>query len=112
MSTEVIPTPKPVLTLYELEDDLAALANTFEMVEEGKARQMILDEIGRALRQAKEKRDALVGSCGTAMRNRGSPIRRSSGSRPGAIALPSSRRNWSNTSSGSSISSPFRTGAG
>jgi Gp157 protein len=61
MSTEVIPAAKPVLTLYELEDDLAALANTFEMVEEAEARQMILDEIGRALRQAKEKRDALVG---------------------------------------------------
>jgi len=61
MQTELIPAPKAAPTLYELEDSLAALANTFEMVEEAEAKQLILDEIGRALRQVKEKRDALVG---------------------------------------------------
>jgi uncharacterized protein with GYD domain len=61
MATELIPAPKPALTLYEIEDNLAALANTFELVEEAEARQLILDEIGSALRLAREKRDALVG---------------------------------------------------
>ena len=60
MPTELIPAPQSALTLYEVEDNLAALANTFEMVDEGEARQLILDEIGRALRLAKEKRDAVV----------------------------------------------------
>jgi Siphovirus Gp157 len=61
MATELIPAPQPALTLYEVEDNLAALANTFELVEEAEARQLILDEIGSALRLAREKRDALVG---------------------------------------------------
>ena len=61
MATELIPAPQPALTLYEIEDNLAALANTFELVEEAEARQLILDEIGNALRLAREKRDALVG---------------------------------------------------
>lgn len=61
MQTELVPTPKAALTLYELEDNLAALANTFELVEEAEAKQVILEEIGRALRQVKEKRDAVVG---------------------------------------------------
>ncbi|HYM08783.1 MAG TPA: siphovirus Gp157 family protein [Terriglobales bacterium] len=61
MQTNVVPAPKTALTLYELEDNLAALANTFELVEEAEAKQLILEEIGRALRQVKEKRDALVG---------------------------------------------------
>jgi len=61
MATELIPSPQPALTLYEVEDNLAALANTFELVEEAEARQLILEEIGNALRRAREKRDALVG---------------------------------------------------
>jgi len=60
MSTELIPVPKPALTLYEVEDNLEALANTIELVEEVEAKELILDEIGRALRQAKDKRDAVV----------------------------------------------------
>jgi len=60
MSTELIPVPKPALTLYEVEDNLEALANTIELVEEVEAKELILDEIGRALRQAKDKRDAIV----------------------------------------------------
>jgi len=61
MPTELVPAPQRVLTLYEVEDNLAALANTFDLVEEAEARQMILAEIGRALRQAQDKRDAVVG---------------------------------------------------
>jgi len=61
MATELIPAPQPALTLYEIEGNLAALANTFELVDEAEARQLILDEIGSALRLAREKRDALVG---------------------------------------------------
>ena len=61
MATELVPIPKAGLTLYEVEDNLAALANTFEVVEEAEAKQLILDEIGQALRRVKEKRDAVVG---------------------------------------------------
>jgi hypothetical protein len=60
MQTNLMLTSKSALTLYELEDNLAALANTFEMVE-GEAREIILEEIGQALRCVKDKRDALVG---------------------------------------------------
>jgi hypothetical protein len=60
MATQLISAPKNTLTLYEIEDNLAALANTFEMAEGAEDRQMILDEIGRTMRQAKDKRDAVV----------------------------------------------------
>ena len=61
MATELVPIQKTGLTLYEVEDNLAALANTFEVVEEAEAKRLILDEIGQALRRVKEKRDAVVG---------------------------------------------------
>jgi len=61
MATELIPIQKTGLTLYEVEDNLAALANTFEVVEEAEAKRLILDEIGQAIRRVKEKRDAVVG---------------------------------------------------
>jgi len=61
MLTELVPIQKTGLTLYEIEDNLAALANTFEVVEEAEAKQLILDEIGQALRRVKDKRDAVVG---------------------------------------------------
>ena len=60
MATELVPTPKSSITLYEIEDNLAALANTFEVVEGEEIKQILLDEIGRALWQAQEKRDAVV----------------------------------------------------
>ena len=60
MATELVPTPKTSVTLYEIEDNLAALANTFEVVEGEEIKQILLDEIGRSLWQAKEKRDAVV----------------------------------------------------
>ena len=61
MATELVPIRKTGLTLYEVEDNLAALANTFEVVEEAEAKRLILDEIGQAIRRVKEKRDAVVG---------------------------------------------------
>jgi ribosomal 50S subunit-associated protein YjgA (DUF615 family) len=60
MLTELVPMRKTGLTLYEIEDNLAALANTFEVIEEAEAKQLILDEIGQALRRVREKRDAVV----------------------------------------------------
>ena len=60
MATELVPTPKTSVTLYEIEDNLAALANTFEVFEGEEIKQILLDEIGRSLWQAKEKRDAVV----------------------------------------------------
>ncbi len=60
MATELVPTPKSSVTLYEIEDNLAALANTFEVVEGEEIKQILLDEIGHSLWQAKEKRDAVV----------------------------------------------------
>jgi hypothetical protein len=60
MATELVPTPRTGATLYEIEDNLAALANTFEVVEGEEIKQILLDEIGRALWQVKEKRDAVV----------------------------------------------------
>ena len=60
MVTELVPMQKTGLTLYEIEDNLSALANTFEVVEEAEAKRLILDEIGQALRRVKEKRDAVV----------------------------------------------------
>jgi hypothetical protein len=60
MATEMIPAPQSTLTLYELEDNLVALADTFEIVDCAEERQLILDEIGQALRRTKEKRDAVV----------------------------------------------------
>ena len=47
MVPELVPVQKSGLTLYEIEDNLAALANTFEVVEEAEAKQLILDEIGQ-----------------------------------------------------------------
>jgi hypothetical protein len=61
MATELVPIQKTGLTLYEVEDNLASLANTFEVVEEAEAKRLILDEIGQAIRRVKEKRDAVVG---------------------------------------------------
>ena len=47
-------------TLYELEDNLQGLADCMSSADELAAREVILDEIGQALRRTKEKRDAVV----------------------------------------------------
>lgn len=52
--------PSPACTLYELEDNLAALVNSIELAEEPSARESILEEIGQTLRRTAEKRDAVV----------------------------------------------------
>src|SRR5580704_17314913 len=60
MATELIrPQPNPC-TLYELEDNLEAFANTIDLAEDEPARRLIVDEIGQALRKTTEKRDAVV----------------------------------------------------
>ena len=60
MATELVKSPTNTCTLYELEDNLQALANSIAMAEDEPTRQIILDEIGQALRRTKEKRDAVV----------------------------------------------------
>src|SRR5580704_8086538 len=47
-------------TLYELEDNLQALVNSIDLAEEPSARELILEEIGEALRKTAEKRDVVV----------------------------------------------------
>jgi hypothetical protein len=60
MEADLIRAPKTSLTLYDFEDNLASLASTLELAEEAGAKEMIMEEIGQALRQAQEKRDAVV----------------------------------------------------
>src|SRR6202158_2045522 len=60
MATELMKSPANACTLYELEDNLQALANSIALAEDEHTRQLILAEIGHALRRTKEKRDAVV----------------------------------------------------
>ncbi len=60
MATELIPRQRNGCTLYDLEDNLEAFANTADLAEDEPTRRLILEEIGQALRRAKEKRDAVV----------------------------------------------------
>ena len=60
MTKQLVPTGTNSCTLYELEDSFRALVNSIDLAEEASAREMILEEIGQALRTIKEKRDAVV----------------------------------------------------
>jgi hypothetical protein len=60
MANELVKSPANACTLYELEDNLQALANSIALAEDDGARQLILGEIGQALRKTKEKRDAVI----------------------------------------------------
>ena len=60
MANELVKSPGNACTLYELEDNLQALANSIALAEDESARQLILGEIGQALRKTKEKRDSVV----------------------------------------------------
>jgi hypothetical protein len=60
MATELVRTQPNACTLYEFEDNLEAYANTVDLAEDEPTRHLILEEIGQALRRAKEKRDAVV----------------------------------------------------
>jgi hypothetical protein len=60
MTNDLVKSPANACTLYELEDHLQALANSIALAEDEPTRQIILDEIGHALRRTKEKRDAVV----------------------------------------------------
>ena len=59
MPSELVKATKSC-TIYELEDNLAALVNSVDLVGDENARLMILEEIGAALKQTREKRDAVV----------------------------------------------------
>ena len=60
MTNELVPTQASQCTLYEVEDCLAAFANTIDLAPDEPTRQLVLEEIGQALRRAKDKRDAVV----------------------------------------------------
>jgi ribosomal 50S subunit-associated protein YjgA (DUF615 family) len=60
MGNTLVLTQAAACTLYEIEDSLAAFANTVDMAPDEPTRQLVLDEIGHALRKAKDKRDAVV----------------------------------------------------
>lgn len=60
MATELVKSPANACTLYELEDNLQALANSIALAEDEPTRQIILDEFGQALRRTKEKRDSVA----------------------------------------------------
>ena len=60
MVAELSTTQAGHCTLYELEDNLQALVNTIDVVEERSTRALILQEIGEALPQTQAKRDAVV----------------------------------------------------
>ncbi len=60
MATEPIRPQLNACTLYELEDNLEAFANTVDLAEDEPTRRLILVEIGLALRRTKEKRDSVV----------------------------------------------------
>ncbi len=59
MGADLIPATQRA-TLYELEDNLEAFANTLDLAPDEPSRRIILEEIGQALRRAKEKRDSVV----------------------------------------------------
>jgi hypothetical protein len=60
MANELVTTQAHSCTLYDLEDSLQALANSIALAEDQSAREIILGEIGEALRKTRDKRDAVV----------------------------------------------------
>lgn len=60
MTSEIVSLRPNNCTLYDLEESLAAFVETLELAPNEPARQLVLDEIGQALRKAKDKRDAVV----------------------------------------------------
>src|SRR5215467_731178 len=60
MATELARAESSQCTLYEIEDSLAAFADTVDLAPDEPTRQLVLEEIGQALRKAKDKRDAVV----------------------------------------------------
>jgi hypothetical protein len=60
MGNALVRTQSNNCTLYEIEDSLAAFANTIDLASDEPTRQLVLDEVGQALRKAKDKRDAVV----------------------------------------------------
>jgi hypothetical protein len=60
MQLELIKTGTTCCTVYQLEDNLAALVNTLDLAEGPEARAAVLDAIGESVRAARDKRDRVV----------------------------------------------------
>ena len=60
MTQELISAPTNSCTLYALEDNLQAWANSLDATDQESSRQEILHEVGHAVQQVREKRDAVV----------------------------------------------------
>ena len=60
MTQELVSARAGSCTLYKLEDDLQAWVNSLEGEEQDSSRKEILDGIGKAVQQAREKRDGVV----------------------------------------------------
>jgi len=60
VASELVRTQANNCTLYEIEETLAAFADAVDLAADEPIRQLVLDEIGRSLRMAKDKRDAVV----------------------------------------------------
>ena len=106
MATELIRRQVNTCTLYELEDNLEAFANTIDLADDEPTRRFILDEIGHALRRAKDKRDVVLPSCGICEMHKSSPTPRSRGFKRRKRASRRSSSNWSAMWFMSSSSSP------
>jgi hypothetical protein len=60
MTNEIVRTQPNNCTLYEIEDTLSAFVETVDLAPDDATRQLVLEEIGQAVRKAKDKRDAVV----------------------------------------------------
>jgi Gp157 protein len=60
MATTLATTRSNQCTLYEIEGTLQVLIDTIDLAADESGRQLVLDEIGHALRRTKEKRDSVV----------------------------------------------------
>ncbi len=60
MTNELVRTQANNCTLYDLEDTLAAFVETVDLAPADAMRQLVLDEIGQAVRKVKDKRDSVV----------------------------------------------------
>ena len=60
MANELVRAQASPCTLYEIEDSLAAFADTIDLAPDEPMRQLVLEEIGQALRKARDKRDRVV----------------------------------------------------
>src|SRR5579863_9533753 len=60
MTSEIVKVQTNSCTLYDREESLAAFVETLDLAPDEPTRQLVLEDIGQALRKAKDKRDAVV----------------------------------------------------